>query len=64
MIAMTQDEQKTLLEHMIETINEVGRGLTRWERSFIEDFGDSFARSGKFTPTQYQTVERIYDQRV
>jgi hypothetical protein len=49
---------------MLTEIQSMGRGLTRWEESFIEDISDQMERTGNLTPSQSAVLARIYNERV
>jgi hypothetical protein len=44
----------------IESVNSKGRGLTKWEFSFMESITDQFERSGSLSDRQEEILERIY----
>lgn len=52
------------IQHMIDEINSLGRGLTPWEENFMIDLTDQWERTRTITPHQMQTLDAIYDERV
>ena len=55
---MTQKPE--VIEHWINTINEEGRNLSKWELSFMESITDQFSRSNTVSDKQEEILERIY----
>lgn len=48
------------VRHMVDAVNETGRGLTPWEVGFMESVTDFVDRGGKLNQAQQETLERIY----
>ena len=60
---MTIEERRKVNEHYITSINEEGRNLTDWEKSFMYDVSDWFDRGGNLSEKQEEIVKRIYDEK-
>lgn len=56
-------QPKEVIAHWIETVNEEGRNLTQWERSFMESIADQFERAGSLSDRQEEILERIYAEK-
>ncbi len=52
-----------ILRQWIECIDEEGRGVTDWERSFVESVSEQIDRSGTLTDKQIDQLEGIYARR-
>ncbi len=52
-----------ILRQWIECIEEEGRGVTDWERSFVESVSEQLERRGTLTDAQIDTIETIYAAR-
>lgn len=55
---MTKDVQ--VIEQWINTINEEGRNLSKWELDFMESITDQFESKNWISDKQEEIVERIY----
>jgi hypothetical protein len=53
-------QTKTTIEHWIATINEEGRGLSKWEMDFMESVSEQFEERGSVSDKQEEIIERIY----
>ena len=51
---------KDTIAQWIEDVNNVGRGLTDWEKNFIESITDQFEQTGRLSEKQEEILERIY----
>lgn len=51
---------KEVIEHWIQTINEEGRDLTKWEDDFMESVTEQFEERGTVSDKQEEIIERIY----
>lgn len=49
--------------HMIDTVNDEGRGLTPWERTFMESVTEQMERAGTLSERQQEILERIYAEK-
>jgi hypothetical protein len=58
---MTQPAK--VIDHWIEAVNETGRGLTEWEKGFMESVTDQFEHKRWISDLQEQFLERIYADR-
>ena len=47
----------------IERVNDEGVNLTKWEEGFMINITDQFERSGRLSPGQIETLEKIYAER-
>ena len=52
-----------VIRHWIESVNEEGRGLTPWEKSFMESITEQAGISGQVSEKQQESLERIYAAR-
>ena len=58
---MTKDV--TVIEHWINTINEEGRNLSKWELDFMESVSEQFSQRNWISDKQEEIVERIYSEK-
>lgn len=58
---MTQDPE--VIEHWITTVQEEGRGLSKWEQDFMESIQERFETSRFITDRQEEILERIYSEK-
>ncbi len=52
------------IRHMLQELETLGRGLTKWEEEFLAEMADQFDRTGKLTNGQLEKLEQIYEDRV
>lgn len=55
---MTKDSK--VIEQWINTINEEGINLSKWELDFMESITDQFSRKNWISDKQEEILERIY----
>jgi hypothetical protein len=48
------------VRHMIDMVNDEGRGLTPWECTFMESVTEQMERAGTLSERQQEILERIY----
>ncbi len=58
---MTKDPK--VIENWINTINEEGVNLSKWEISFMESVTDQFSRKNWVSEKQEEIIERIYSEK-
>ena len=63
MAEISKRQTAEILRSWIECVNDEGRGLTNWEKSFMESITEQFDLSGSLSPAQEQALERIYASR-
>lgn len=52
-----------VIEHWISTILSEGRGVTKWEQTFVEDLAEQIEESGTLSERQEEILESIYAKR-
>lgn len=57
------EQPKEVIKSWIERVNEEGRGLTKWETTFMIDITDQFDRRGSLSDKQEEILERIYTEK-
>lgn len=60
---MTAKQSPEVIRHWIETVNDEGRGLTAWEKQFMESITDQAGVTGSVSEKQQEILERIYAER-
>lgn len=55
---MTKDAK--VIEHWINTVNEDGFKLSKWELDFMESITEQFAQKNWISDKQEEILERIY----
>jgi len=58
---MTKD--KAVIEQWINTINEEGTNLTKWEQDFMESITEQFSIRNTVSDRQEEIIERIYAEK-
>jgi hypothetical protein len=61
---MLVQRSKETIGQWLLAIEESGRGLTKWEESFIESIADQFASTESISDRQEEILERIYVEKV
>jgi len=56
-------QTKEVITDWIERVNTEGRGLSKWESSFMESITDQFERSRSLSDRQEEILERIYAEK-
>lgn len=56
-------QKPEIIRQWIESIQESGRGLTKWEEDFIESLADQFEERGSISERQEEILERIYGEK-
>ncbi len=51
---------REIIGKWIESINKEGRGLTGWEKQFMESVTDQFENGSGLSEKQQKTLEKIY----
>ena len=49
---------------MLQELDSLGEGITKWEQRFLEDITDFVDRGGKLNDDQKKKLEQIYGERV
>lgn len=49
---------------MLDELQSLGHGLSKWEQQFLEDITDHVERGGKLNDDQYRKLTEIYNERV
>lgn len=57
-------DRKQQIEHMLKSCEEEARGLTNWERGFLESLRDQFDRRSDLSDKQVDLLEKIYVEKV
>ena len=52
-----------VLRHWIDTIQDEGRGLTKWEHDFVASVEEQLDLHGTLTERQEEILERIYAEK-
>lgn len=52
-----------LIERMLSTIEDEGRGLSPWEDAFIESLREQFSERGRISERQAEILEGIYSEK-
>ena len=55
---MTNDPK--VIEHWINTVNEEGKNLSKWEEDFMESITEQFKEKNWISDKQEDILERIY----
>jgi hypothetical protein len=58
---MTQDAD--VIRSWIESIQDNGRGLSKWEQDFVESVAEQMERSNSVSDRQEEILERIYAEK-
>jgi hypothetical protein len=53
-----------LIQHMLDELEILGRGLTPWESQFLEDAVDCWSRERRLTAGQFAKLQELYERRV
>lgn len=53
-----------VVKQWIDSINEEGWNLTKWEENFIASISEYFERTGTLSARQEEILERIYTEKV
>ena len=53
-----------LIQHMIDELETLARGLTKWEEEFLHDVTDQWNKGRRLTENQYDKLKAIYEERV
>lgn len=60
-----QEEQETLIDHMLETLadeSQIAKRLSKWEQQFVESVTDQWARTKRLSAAQFDKLEAIYTE--
>lgn len=60
---MSQPSVTVLMDWCSQCL-ENGRGITDWERNFLENVYDHLVHGGTLSVKRFDTLERIYTQKV
>lgn len=58
---MTKEPE--VIENWINTVQEEGRNLSKWEQDFMESIQDQWERRKFITDRQEEILERIYSEK-
>ena len=58
---MTQS--KAVIQDWLQQIEDFGRGLTKWEKDFVESISEQLDSSGSISDRQEEILERIYAEK-
>ncbi len=58
---MCRNNSQEIIPHRINHIDKFGKGLSKWEISFIANLIDSPPR--EYSPKQIEIINRIYDEK-
>ena len=50
--------------HMLNEIDSLAKGLTKWEEEFVIDLRNKVTREARLTDFQYRRLCQIYEERV
>lgn len=56
-------KEPKVIEHWITTVNEEGRGLSKWELDFMESITEQFEKRNSISDKQEEILERIYSEK-
>lgn len=63
-VVHTVPPKEANIRFMLQELESLGEGLTKWEQQFLEDITDYVDRGGKLSDAQYKTLCDIYVERV
>jgi hypothetical protein len=63
-MTLAPGNRKQQLEYMLSACEDEARGLTDWERNFIESLREQFTNRGDLSERQTEILERIYCEKV
>ena len=52
-----------LIQHMVDELESLGRGLTKWEEEFVHDISHRI-KDGPITEGQFRKLKEIYEAKV
>lgn len=63
-MTLAPGDRSKQIEYMLDSVENEGRGLSPWEKSFTESVRDQFDRRGDLSEKQVEILERIYTEKV
>lgn len=57
------NQPKEVIKHWIETVNDEGVNLTKWEQDFMDSITEQFEERNWISHKQEEILERIYAEK-
>lgn len=63
-MTLAEGDRAKQLAHMLDACENEARGLSDWERNFVESIREQFDNRGDLSEKQTDILERIYTEKV